>query len=195
MDYKELIDYVDKRLIGRVAFNGYDEAMLLVQKVEKPGMHVEIGCLWGGSAVLAAMAKSVNKASGHIVSIDHMLGKFWNSEDPLTHKRPTPQDVYMNMIRFGVEGMISVLRCVSYPFPLAGHIKPDTALIDGDHLQEGCTRDWESLKDITKECILFHDYDIYHPGVKNVVDELVRKDENWKEAGHAAALIAFERVE
>ncbi len=194
MEYKRLIDYADKRLIGRMAL--YDgEAELIAKTVEIKGLHVEIGCLWGGTAILAMLAKNMNKVTGHVVSIDFMLGKFWNSEDPVIGKLPTPQDVYMNMIRFGLEGDISVLRCSSYPFPLAGHIKPVTALIDGDHREEGCRRDWESLKDRTKKYILFHDYDLYHPGVTGVVDEIVRADENWKEHAHINTLIVFERVE
>lgn len=194
MDYKELIDYVNKRLIGRIALNGVAEARLLIEMVEEPGLHIEIGCLWGGTAILATLAKKMNKAAGHVVSIDFMLGKFWNDEDPLIHKRPTPQDVYMNMLRFGVEGEISVLRCSSYPFPLAGHIKPVTALIDGDHRKEGCIKDWTSLKDITEKYILFHDYDNFHAGVKHTVDELVRKDRDWKEIAQTDGLIVFERV-
>jgi len=195
MDYEQLIDYVSKRLIGRMALHGQDEAELIAKTVEVPGLHIEIGCLWGGTAILAALAKKMNKAAGHVVSIDYMLGKFWNSEDPEIHKRPTPQDVYMNMIRFHVEGDISVLRCSSYPFPLAGHIKPVTALIDGDHSEKGCHRDWESLKDITETHIMFHDDHIYYPGVQTVVDNEVRIDPNWKEVGHANRLIVFERVE
>lgn len=195
MDYKELIDYVNKRLIGRMALHGYEEAELIAKTVEVPGLHVETGCLWGGTAILAALAKNMNKAVGHIVSIDFMLGKFWDSEDLEIHKRPTPQDVYMNMIRFHAEGAISVLRCSSYPWPLAGHIKPVTALIDGDHSEKGCHRDWESLKNITEKSVMFHDYHKYYPGVQKVVDEIVRKDDNWKEVGHAIRLIVFERVE
>ena len=185
MDYKELINYVDKRLIGRMALHGYDEAELIAKTVEAPGLHIEIGCLWGGTAILAALAKKMNKAAGHIVSIDYMLGKFWNDEDPEIHKQPIPQDVYMNMIRFRVEGEISVLRCSSYPFPLAGHIKPITAFIDGDHSEKGCRRDWESLKDITETHIMFHDYHKYYPGVQAVVDRDAQTDPDWKECARA----------
>ena len=195
MDYKELIDYVNKRIIGRIALCNDNESELLVKTVDIPGLHVEIGCLWGGTAVLAALAKKMSKNVGHVVTIDYMLGKFWNSEDPLVHKRPTPQDIYMNMIRFGVEDTISVLRCSSYPFPLAGHIEPTTAFIDGDHREEGCRRDWMSLKDITKKYIVFHDYDPGHPGVTEVVDGTVRNDPNWKECAREHVLIVFERVE
>ena len=194
MGFAELVDYVNKRLIGRVALNGDDQAELLAKTVAIPGLHVEVGTLWGGTAILAALAKTEAHVQGHVLSIDFMLGGFWNTEDPEIHKRPTPQDVYMNMIRFGVEGMVSVLRCPSHPWPLAHHIRPVTALIDGDHSKDGCLRDWLSLKDRVERYVMFHDYHKYYPGVQGVVDNVVRNDDNWEEHNHIDRLIGFERV-
>lgn len=191
--YRNLVDYVNKRLIGRVALNGDDQAELLCQVTAVPGLHLEVGCLWGGTAILAALAKREAHAPGHILSIDFMLGGFWDTEDPEINKRPHPQDVYMNAIRFGVEGMISVLRCSSYPWPFSEHLKPATALIDGDHSYNGCKRDWESLKDITEKTLIFHDYHPYYPGVQRVVDELVKPDPAWEATHHVGRMIVFER--
>ena len=193
--YTNLVDYVNKRLIGRVALNGDDQAQMLTEITAVPGLHVEIGCLWGGTAILAALAKREAGVNGHVLSIDIMTGGFWNTEDPEIHKRPHPQDVYMNAIRFGVEGMISVLRYPSHPWPFNAGLQPVTALIDGDHGYDGCRKDWLSMKDITKSVIMFHDYHPYYPGVQRVVNDMVRKDENWRELRHIDRLIAFERVE
>lgn len=191
--YRDLVKYVNNRLIGRVALNGDDQAELLCNVTSVPGLHLEIGCLWGGTAILAALAKREADAPGHVLSIDFMLGGFWDTEDPEIHKRPAPQDWMMNAIRFGVEGMISVLRCPSHPWPLSKYVRPMTTLIDGDHSYEGCKRDYLNVKDITQKFLIFHDYHQYYPGVRKVVDQMARKDIQWREYAHVDRLIVFER--
>jgi hypothetical protein len=188
-----IIDYVNKHIHGRVALNGDDQAELLMRVARRPGLHIEIGCLWGGTAILAALAKKQAQLPGEVLSIDFMFGGFWNTEDPDNHKQPALDDVYWNALKFNVADRISLWRINSYPWPLAPHIHPVTALIDGAHDRMGVLHDWESLKDITDEAIIFHDYHMYYPGVMDVVDNFVRKDPNWQAAAHIGRMIVFER--
>lgn len=190
----DLVDYVNKRLIGRVALNGDDQAELLAEITGGPGIHVEIGCLWGGTAILAALAKRHNKSGGHVFSIDVMMGGFWDTEDPEIHKRPHPSDALENILRFNLAGDISIIRANSHPWPLAPHLAPNTALIDGDHSYEGCLRDWHSLRDLVTDKVMFHDYHEYYPGVRRVVDNLLFGNPAWREYAHVGRLIVFERV-
>lgn len=191
---RDIVDRVNKRLIGRVALNGDDQALLLAETVAIPGIHTEVGCLWGGTAILAALAKQRANVSGHVFSLDVMMGGFWETEDPEVHKRPAPSDIYENLLRLGVAGSVSVIRASSFPWPLADHLDPVTALIDGDHSYQGCLRDWESLKERVKWKIIFHDYHPYYPGVLKVIEEHVRPDRNWEECAQVGRMIVFKRL-
>lgn len=194
MSWDAVVEQVNKQIIGRVALIGDDQAALLCQTVAVPGIHIEVGCLWGGTAILAALAKNKAYMPGHVFSIDIMRGGYWNSEDPAVRMKPTPQAVYENLINFGVADTVSVLRTSSHPWPLADHLNPVTALIDGDHSYEGCLRDWESLRERVKKKIIFHDYDARYPGVSKVIDEHVRADSRWRECDRVGLMVIFERV-
>lgn len=73
----------------------------------------------------------------------------------------------------------------------------DLVFVDGAHTIEAVTKDCENWKRLTKQYILFHDYN--HPNYTRdgenlfdqTVDELMK---DWKRFGQARYLVAFERV-
>ena len=75
-----LYDRISNKMIGRLA-TFPEELDLLVKYTETEGDHLEIGCLWGGTAVLVALAKIKKKVSGHVYTVDFMQGGMWVKGD------------------------------------------------------------------------------------------------------------------
>jgi len=191
-----LTKYFKSGLIGRMAIlKGEDE--LLKKYAALAGDHVEIGCLWGGTAILAALAKINAGVKGHVYSIDKMSGGYWERGDPgVDYTTPTEERVRRNIERMGVQDRITVIRADSNPLPLPSKVKPVTVLIDGAHSFDGCLRDWENVKRLAPKFVLFHDYGTgKHPGVQAVVDEHVRKDAGWELVDQEQTMLAFGRVD
>ena len=192
----DLCAEINAGIVGRIALMSEAEAQTLYKLVsEHSGDHVEIGTLWGATAVLAGLAKVRSKRRGTVYTIDYMRGGYWDHGDPgCGRKRPNPAVVVDNIDAFGLAGRVVPVRASSYPFPLLT-VKPVTALIDGGHEYEPCLRDWQSLKVITGKVIAFHDYAKMYPGVVKVVDEVAGKDPAWKLVDVVDTLAIFERVE
>jgi hypothetical protein len=186
---------INAGITGRLALFSDAEAEALYALVAgQAGDHVEIGTLWGATAVLAGLAKVRGKRKGTVYTIDYMRGGFWDHGDPGHQQlKPTPRTVVENLRAFGLQGRVVPVRAPSFPFPLPG-LLPATALIDAGHEYEPCLRDWESLRPITSGAIAFHDYDERHPGVRRVVDEVARKDPHWAWREAVDTLAIFERV-
>lgn len=179
-------------MTGRMALASEAEAGLLAEIVRFcPGDHVEIGCLWGGTAVIAALAKN----AGRVITIDPMAGGWWDTEDPVMRARPTPAAVLGNFQRFGVAHKISICMTKSHPWPLPDDVRPGTVLIDGDHAYEGALADWRSASRRAGNYILVHDYGTNrHPGVQRMVDEIAMSDPCWSELCRVDTLVVFERT-
>jgi len=141
-------------------------------------LYLEIGTLWGGTAIIAALA-----GAKKVITIDSMDGIRWTEPDPFyPHEIVTKERILRNFQEFGIEDRVELVHAKSFPFPVKD-IYPDITLIDGGHGGD-VIDDWESVKDITKKIILFHDYkrgDL--PMVAHVVNVLVRDDEDWEHVG------------
>ena len=139
---------------------------------EYPGDHVEIGTLWGASAILTALTKKV----GHIFAIDPLSEYGYYGGEDKWHGKPSAGRLRDNLEKFGVGSRVTHIDKFSHPFPLPDH-KFDTAFIDGDHSYEGCKRDWYSLRDRVRHVIAFHDTHLSDVGL---VFQLARHDPKWE---------------
>ena len=191
-----LTKYFKSGLTGRMAIlKGEDK--LLEKYAALPGDHVEIGCLWGGTAILAALAKINANKKGHVYSIDKMSGGYWERGDPgCDYAVPKEATIHRNIQRMGVQDRITVIRAESDPLPLPSKVKPVTVLIDGAHSYDGCLRDWQNVKKLAPKFVLFHDYGTgKHPGVQKVVDEHAYKDPDWEFVEGVETMLVFRRVQ
>ena len=191
---ENLYNYISKTIIGRLA-TPVDELRALYNAIldAGPGDHVEIGCLWGGTAIVAAIIKEQFNLPGHVYTIDPMAGGWWDTQDPAVKLQPTPGRVLDNFVRFNVAHRISVIRCKSHPWPLPSDIHPVSIFIDGDHEYRGVKVDAQMVKKLGAKIIAFHDYDSIHTGVKQALDEEFPCPE-WLENGTVRTLKVYRHV-
>ena len=99
---------------GRIGITE-DEAGLLIDVIRPDDLYVEIGCLWGGTAVLAGLHAE------RVISVDFMKGLYWDEGDPMVGgERVRPGAVLDNLALFGVAHKVSLVRAGSFPWPLPG---------------------------------------------------------------------------
>lgn len=191
-----LQDYVSKNITGRIALISRLEADVLERYTARAGDHVEIGCLWGATAILAALAKKQAGAEGHVYTIDKMSGGYWETGDTGYYNRiPTRKTVVQNLERTGTQHDVTIIEAMSDPWPLPETVKPTTVLIDGSHTYEGCKQDWLNVKKLEPEYVLFHDYESSrHPGVQKVVDEILKNDREWVKVEKADTLLILAKA-
>lgn len=192
---EDIVESINNNIVGRLAIFGIEEARTIYDVVKEPGDHIEIGCLWGGTAILAALAKRENNVPGHIYTIDFMQGGYWVHGDPCVgYALPTLDKVLDNMSNFGVNDLVTVFKIASNPWPIANHVHPVSVLIDGGHSYEACLQDWINVKKLQPQFVLIHDYGTgKHPGVQSVVDDIVLKDEDWKLDKIVNTMVVMER--
>lgn len=191
-----LMSEIGKKIRGRVALMSEDEGEALAGMVAVPGDHVELGTLWGGTAVLAALAKARAGVSGQIYTVDFMKGGYWDHGDPTCPGlRPSEQAIYDNLHRFGVAERVTVVKACSYPWPLPDSVRPSTVLIDCGHSYEDCLRDWQNVRALAPHFVAFHDYNpAIYPGVAKVVEAITASDDLYRPAARAGTLMIFERA-
>lgn len=160
------------RLDGRIALHYEQVAIMIPIFAQYPGDHVEIGTLYGGSAILTALTKKV----GHIFAIDPLSEHGYYGGEDKWHGRPSAERLKGNLEEFGVADRVTHVDEFSSPFPLPGH-RFDTAFIDGDHTYEGCKVDWYNLRDRVNHVIVFHDT---HLTDVKLVFEMARHHSDWE---------------
>lgn len=164
-----LVNFVVDNIEGRIAMLP-NEARFLVETVQDANaeLYVEVGTLWGGTAILAALALPTVR----VLTVDKMSGGFWETQDKVIGKKPTPRKVLENFAKFRVADRVSVHLGASWPWSYP-RLRPDVFLVDGDHSQDGCTRDLLIAAKLETPTILVHDHDARHDGVKSAVDEFL----------------------
>lgn len=152
---------INEKINGKSAMTPQDAA-ILAQAVRNAGDgdHLEIGSLFGGSAILAALTKKLYGLSGGIVCIDDL--------------EMTGDNVILkNAALFGVDDIITVYLVKSNPFPFQRRFV--STLIDASHDYGWCLADWKNAKQYTDKYIIFHDYDPSHMGVVDATKEAMQE--------------------
>ena len=136
---------------GRTAMDD-DDIANLCEMVQGAQTHIEIGTLWGGSAIAVALANTELQ----VICIDPFIG-YYGTYDKWSGDTPNMSKVEANMAAHGVRDRIRLIRAKSQPFPFTG--KADTGFIDGDHSYETVWADWHSLDAAGCKRIAVHDMD------------------------------------
>ena len=138
---------------------------VLFEFVSRGKTYVEIGTMWGGSALVAGLAGC------EVHCIDP-----WQMD-------ASPDDVMENWVSAGFDpDKLFLYKQYHPPWPEAiKDRKFDIGLIDGEHTEKQCRLDWEEMKSHISGYILFHDIDSY-PGIEKVFREGAA-DDGWEIAG------------
>lgn len=162
-DVGVLYDHVSSGIIGRIGITR-QEAELFCSLVHGH-TYLEIGSLWGGTAILAAL-----EGATRVISVDVMIGGWWITGDPIVGGVPSADNLRRNAEKFGVEDEITWIRANSRLWPVPANLF-DVIMVDGDHSYEGCTLDLDNALKFAKKFVLVHDVDDNHPGVIRAIQD------------------------
>jgi hypothetical protein len=183
----DLLKDIHKRIYGRVA-DEYNNIQYLMETVRDAGdgNYLEIGVLFGGTMVAAALTKKAYDLGGKCVGVDPLDGfyrikfKRNNDVDAVTKKPVSPESVRKNFKIFDVEDICEIYQAYSYPLP--DEVASETfavTFIDGDHWGDVPLKDWNSVKDITTKFVIFDNYDKKHPEVMQAC-HIAENDPSWE---------------
>ena len=179
-----LYEEITSKMTGRFAMQQEDAE--LIERViiaAGDGDYLEIGALYGGSVILAALVKQINGIKGDSYTIDPMIG-YYGGKDPGSGYVPSAAILQSNADLFGVA--IRLIKAKSHPYP-AEDIAANVILIDGDHSAEACYIDWLNASKHSSKFVLFHDY--HDENIKALVDGIVSDDWTLQETTHKMAVM------
>ena len=197
---EDIVQLVDSKIIGRLA-NKYgdvelDNVHVLLDFVSRAGggNHLEIGTLFGGSAIAVALLKLQLGQTGVIVCIDPLDGyyKMDGSGDDKSGIPVTPETLFRNIESFFVEDRILVMRAYSQLCSNLG-IQFSTAYIDGDHKRGVPLSDWDLVKDMVSKYVIFDNCDELHPEVV-LACEYAEQDPLWQCVYNKSISFVLERI-
>jgi hypothetical protein len=176
---KEKIVEIASKIEGRSIIDPHN-AGILAQAVAnaKHGDHIEIGTLFGASAILVACTKKEFGSGGTVYTIDPLEYGKLTFTDKLTGLMATTDIVMENASKLDVEDKIEIITEKSYPFPLPEDKTFASGYIDGDHWNGMPMKDWLNLKKRVTYTIIFDDY---CTGKTEVIDTVnfAMQDRDW----------------
>ena len=195
-----VIKEVQASMKGRICYEQNNVAVMASYALEAGhGDHLEIGALFGGSAIVVALLKKRHFLDGKVYCVDPLDGFYFarlgKRVDPdLPGKlRVDRAALDYNIRQFGVEDYIEVIEKPSIPWPDELKGKQFVSVyIDGDHWGNTPTTDWENVKDNVTRFVIFDDNDKKHPSVIKAC-ELAAEDPNWKTVWNAGITYVLER--
>lgn len=187
----EMARVIKAQIEGRAIFFPH-EAGVLAQVIYdgRHSDHVEIGTLYGASAILVALVKEKFKMHGRVYCIDPLEMRKGMIED-IGSVLPMSADLVMsNAEYFGVAHRLELCLKYSSPWPL-GDRTFGTGYIDGDHWNGQPMRDWLNMKKHVSYAIVFDDYCHNKPEVVSAVMAAIN-DPDWSII-HIAGTMAYMR--
>lgn len=169
---------IDGQIEGIFASRSRDKHAAIARLVFEAGNgdHLEVGTLYGASAILAALTKQQFGLSGRVYCVDPFIdGNIDPTIKELTTFEVSPERVRRNAERLGVS--LNVAKMPFAEYEIKGRFA--SAYIDGDHSYEGVKADWEKASKHVDRLVFFDDYnDARFPGVKRFIDEL--EEPGWQ---------------
>ena len=157
----------DIEIVGRHAFGNMESVELLCKYMSEADDYIEIGTLYGASAILAGL-----HCAGDVYCIDPLDGYYGTGRmDRPTNMLPSVEIVRNNWERFNLDpDRLHIYAQCNPPFPADLVDKRwDVGYIDGDHTYSGAMHDWIALKDKVNKYILFDN--VEKPDVRRVFDK------------------------
>ena len=193
---REIVRYVDNNIIGRLANKSgdveLDNVNIMLEFVADAGggNHLEIGTLFGGSAIAVAMLKTELLQSGVVVCIDPLNGYYGGAD--LSGVPITSETLFHNIELFNVGSRVLVMQafsqmCIDMGIPFS------TAYIDGDHENDTPLRDWMYVKDIVSKYVIFDNHQNRYPDVQKAC-RVADSDPEWRCTFASGITYVVERI-
>jgi len=195
----DIVYHVEQEIIGRVANKvgsrrtGSIETLLRFVAKSGQGNHLEIGTLFGGSAIPVAILKKKLLLPGMVICIDPLDGYYNQEKDIQSGHRVNPYNLFKNINHFGLGNRILVMKSKSVPCPKFVDIGFSTAYIDGDHENGVPLHDWKCVRDKVSKFVIFDNCDKNHPEVREACMK-ARLDPEWKEVYNKDITYVVERI-
>ena len=168
---------------GRAAFGSQEFVEMFVRYLSGAGDYIEIGTLFGGSAILAG-----KYCKGHVYCIDPLDGYYAKGRvDKGTNLLPSPKIVRENWESFGLDlDRLHIYAHKHPPWPEELKNKRfDIGYIDGEHTHEAAMQDWDALKDRVDKYIIFDNTE--KRGVMDAFEEAVQHPD-WEHVDSAVGI-------
>ena len=150
------------------------------------GDYLEIGTLFGGSAISVAILKKLLKQSGLVFCIDPLDGYYRGMFGSNTTIDPhsdgyavTPETLFQNIRLFGVEDKVFVMQARSTDCPSLDSLKFSVVYIDGNHWNGVPIKDWLYIKEYATRFVIFDNCDDHHLDVQAAC-KMASDDPEWK---------------
>jgi len=196
----EIVKEVESGIKGRVANTIGDERIdnveVLLECVLKAGggNHLEIGTLFGGSAIAVALLKREYEQSGMVFCIDPLNGYYGKDRPDISDVPVSVETLFDNIGEFYLGNRISVIKSISSPvYENLVDIKFSTAYIDGEHSNNVPYLDWNGLKALVTKYVVFDNCADTHPDVQFACN-MANKDFDWKEVYNSGISYVVKRV-
>lgn len=162
---------VEQNMVGRHCGDLGDKLsqyLSIVEFVRATGVNtidsLEIGTLFGGSALTKLSAMRDLNVKGRVVCIDPLKGFYDEDVDSITGLPVNPQIIYENLRRFGFDAsQVEIRRFLSSDTQAwsglqSGHF--GHLMIDGDHSFAGVQGDWQQYNQFVAPggIVIFDDY-------------------------------------
>ena len=175
-------------MIGRMAGSMPGEEYPLLIKIALEagnGDILEIGSLYGGSALAMMIARKEAGIDGKIYCVD-LFGNY--------HEDSLSTDVIIeNFYKFGVIENLRLIVSNSNKIPeLFKDERFVITHIDGDHKGDAPLNDWRNTKDLTTKFVVFHDANKDHPDVLRAI-KAANNDPDWFQYIQETNTIVMER--
>ena len=169
----EIVVEVENGIKGRVANKIGDKRInnveLLLEYVLKAGggNHLEIGTLFGGSAIAVALLKYEYHQPGMVFCIDPLNGYYGENQPDSSGISVSSETLFENIEKFEVEDKVAVIKASSFhACKEFVDIKFSTAYIDGDHKGNMPLWDWNGVKSLVTKYVIFDNWDDKHLDVR-----------------------------
>ena len=182
----EIVKEVEKNITGRVANTTGDKRIdnvdVLLEYVLKAGggNHLEIGTLFGGSAIAVAILKREFYQSGIVMCIDPLNGYYGEGCQDISKALVSVETLFDNIKKFVVGNRIVVMQDISLACDGLIDIEFSTAYIDGEHKYHMPFLDWNRVKNLVTKYVIFDNCEDKFPDVQFACD-IASKEYGWRE--------------